>query len=156
MIPAPVPAVLSRRSEPGGPIAPGGLNSSSWPLRSYLELAALDTAIPCARLHAKTAALGWDLPSAQADTAELVVSELVTNSVRASAGLVSPVVRLWLVSDRTRVLIQVWDGADGMPARQDAGPDSEAGRGLMLVAGLVSQWDSGRTDGGGKVTWAVI
>jgi hypothetical protein len=42
------------------------------------------------------------------------------------------------------------------PARQDAGPDSEAGRGLMLVAGLVSQWDSGRADGGGKVTWAVV
>jgi anti-sigma regulatory factor (Ser/Thr protein kinase) len=156
MIPAPVPAVLSARPAPGGSIAPSGLNPSSWPLRSYLELAALETAIPCARLHAKTASLGWGLSSAQADTAELVVSELVTNSVRASAVLVSPVVRLWLTSDRTRVLIQVWDGAGEMPSRQDAGPDSEAGRGLMLVAALVSRWGSGRTDGGGKVTWAVV
>jgi anti-sigma regulatory factor (Ser/Thr protein kinase) len=156
MIPAPVPAVLSARPEPGGPVSPSGLNSSSWPLRSHLELAALETAIPCARRHAKTAALGWGLPPAQADTAALVVSELVTNSVRASAGLIFPVIRLWLVSDRARVLIQVWDAADEMPARQDAGPDSEAGRGLTLVAGLVSQWGSGRTHGGGKVTWAVV
>lgn len=92
----------------------------------------------------------------RANDLRLLVSELVTNSVRASAGLVSPVVRLWLMSDRTRVLIQVSDRADEMPARQEAKPDSEAGRGLMLVAGLVSQWDSGRTDGGGKVTWAVV
>lgn len=48
------------------------------------------------------------------------------------------------------------DAADEMPARQDAGPDSEPGRGLTLVAGLVSQWGSGRTHGGGKVTWAVV
>lgn len=148
--------MLSALPAPGGSISPSGLNSSSWSLCSYLELAALDTAIPCARLHAKTAVLGWGLPSAPADTTELVVSELVTNSVRASAGLLSPVVRLWLISDRTRVLIQVWDGADEMPARQDAGPDSEAGRGLMLVAALVSQWGSGRANGGGKVTWAVV
>jgi len=26
----------------------------------------------------------------------------------------------------------------------------------MLVAALVSRWGSGRTDGGGKVTWAVV
>jgi anti-sigma regulatory factor (Ser/Thr protein kinase) len=156
MVPAPVPAVLSARPEPGCPISLSGLNSSDWPLRSYLELAALDTAISCARLHAKAAALGWGLPSGQADTAELVVSELVTNSVRASARLTGPVVRLWLGSDRARMLIQVWDAVGEMPARRDAGPQSETGRGLMLVAELTSRWDACRVQGGGKVTWAVV
>ena len=56
--------------------------ASSWQLMTYLELAALPTAVPCARMHAKAVALEWGLP-ALAEKVELIVSELVTNSVRA-------------------------------------------------------------------------
>jgi hypothetical protein len=82
---------------------------------------------------------------------ELVVSELMTNGLRASAGLTTsrfagkssvgtPPVRLWLHSDGARGLIQVWDGDDGMPARQDVDPGAESGRRLLIVESLASGW----------------
>jgi anti-sigma regulatory factor (Ser/Thr protein kinase) len=125
-----------------------------WSLRSRLELGALPTAVPCARLHARHIALEWGLP-ALAETAELLVSELTTNAVRASRWLKSPVIRLWLASDHRCLLIRVWDGADRMPVRQDTNPDSERGRGLLLVESLSTDWGSYRK-AGGKVVWAVI
>src|SRR5260370_17192311 len=75
-----------------GPGAPGSLEHGSgagpachWPLRSYLELAPLAGAVPCARLHARLVlGGGWGLPP---DTAELIVSGLGTNPGQASAGL---------------------------------------------------------------------
>ncbi len=46
-----------------------------WPLHSYLELGALPTAVPCARLHARHLLREWGLNGLAAD-AELLVSEL--------------------------------------------------------------------------------
>ena len=61
-------------------------STQHWPLRSYLELAAMPTAVPCARLHAKNILCEWGMP-AFAGTVELLVSEITTNAVRASASL---------------------------------------------------------------------
>ncbi len=55
------------------------------PLRSYLELGALPTAVPCARLHARHVLREWGLNGLAPDS-ELLVSELVTNAVKATAG----------------------------------------------------------------------
>ena len=132
--------------------------TTSWPLMSHLELAALPTAVPCLRLHARAVALEWGLPSLAEDV-ELIVSELVTNATRAAGlshdGGLTAVVRLWLVSDLHCALIRVWDPDTQMPARRDAGPDEESGRGLMLVEHLCSQWGAYRK-AGGKVVWVVI
>jgi two-component sensor histidine kinase len=138
-----------------------------WDLRTFLELGALPTAVPCARLHTRQVLWEWHLDML-ADTAELIVSELVTNAVQASAGLTgsrrsgrwvpgTPPVRLWLSCDRRRVLIQVWDASDGHPAPQHPGPDAESGRGLLLVESLST--DSGAyppQQSGGKVVWAIV
>jgi anti-sigma regulatory factor (Ser/Thr protein kinase) len=105
-------------------------------------------------MHAKQVVREWGL-AALADTTELIVSELVTNAIRASAGLLSPVVRLWLVSDLNCVVIHVWDGSNEMPVRQNAGPDSERGRGLLLVESLSRDWGWYRK-ATGKVAWAMI
>ncbi len=115
---------------------------AAWPLQTHLELAALPSAVPCARGHARSVALEWGLPGL-ADTTELLVSELMTNAVRASARLAAsepPVVRLWLISDRASIVIHVWDGSSEMPVRRDAGPDAERGRGLLLVDALGTDW----------------
>jgi anti-sigma regulatory factor (Ser/Thr protein kinase) len=103
--------------------------------------------------------LEWGLPSLTEDTA-LVVSELVTNAVRASAylysdSLTTPVVRLWLASDLRCVLVRVWDGNSQMPVRRDAGPDDDGGRGLMLVEYLSSEWGA-YLKADGKVVWVVL
>ena len=51
-------------------------------LQSHLSLAALPTAPACARGHVRAVAHEWGFVGL-ADTAELLVSELVTNSVQA-------------------------------------------------------------------------
>ncbi len=124
-------------------------NATYWPLSARLPLGALPTAVPCARLYTRVVLGEWGL-AAMADRAELIVSELVTNSVRASAdedgrprygdaGL--PVVQLRLASDHARVLVEVWDGVPVPPAPRLAAPDEQGGRGLALVAALSDRWD---------------
>jgi anti-sigma regulatory factor (Ser/Thr protein kinase) len=138
-----------------------------WLARSHLHLGALPSAVPCARIHARFAAAEWGL-SKLAEDLELVVSELVTNGVRASVRLNenrlaekrtsgTSSVRLWLRSDYRQVLVQVWDGHHELPVRQNAGPEAEGGRGLVLVESLSAQWGSYRPVAcSGKVVWAVI
>ena len=130
-------------------------DTASWPLRSHLELAALTTAVPYARLHARCMAWEWGLAADQGDAAELIVSELVTNGLKASQGLASPVIRLWLGSDGQRILIQVWDGSDELPERTDVGSDSATGRGLMIVDALSADWGAYR-EADSKVVWALV
>jgi len=131
-----------------------------WPLQTYLELAALPTAVPCARLHAKNVLHEWHL-GPLADTVELLVSEIVTNAVRASAtvahhGQSVPTTKVWLTSDGQRVLIQVWDSDGHRPVPQKAGLAAESGRGLLLVQTLSAEWGCYTPDGqSGKIVWAL-
>jgi len=83
------------------------------------------------------------------------VSELITNAIRASVGVMSPAVALWLFSDGRCVAIHVWDGSGERPVRRDVGADSESGRGLLLVDSLSRDWGS-YPRAGGKVVWARI
>jgi anti-sigma regulatory factor (Ser/Thr protein kinase) len=134
---------------------------------TYLELGALPTAVPCARLHVKHVLREWDMERL-ADTVELVVSELVTNAMRASADLTGsqfaghwapgvPPVRLWLASDGDYAVVQVWDANDQLPVRQHAPLDAESGRGLLLVESLADDWGSYTPEASsGKVVWAVV
>jgi len=134
-----------------------------WPLRSYLELGALPTAVPCARLHARHLVWEWGL-NGLADSTELLVSELVTNAVKATAGQEDQAaVRLRLSSDNARVLIEVWDADPQPPAPQDLSqdgtpdPHEERGRGLFLVATLSTRWDWYLTqEPAGKVVWCEL
>ena len=128
-----------------------------WPLRSYLELGALPSAVPCARLHSKQVLWEWGLDNL-AETVELLVSELVTNAVKASRETGQPIpVRLQLLSDKARVLIKAWDGNPRAPVPGDSGPASESGRGLLLVAALSEQWNwYASQEDGGKVVWALV
>ena len=139
------------------------VRTQEWPLHSYLELQALPVSVCSARRHARDILHQWQL-GALTDAVELLVSEIVTNAVRASASLTAPErkngraprVRLWLASDRRSVLIQVWDGDDHRAVRQDAGLDAEAGRGLLLVEALSMRWGCHRPDGqNGKIVWAL-
>ena len=139
------------------------MTAHPWPLRSYLELGALPTAVPCARLHARHLVWEWGLNGLAADT-ELLVSELVTNAVHAMTGHHDQAaLRLRLSGDNARVLIEVWDadprppapgalGEDGLPD-----PGEEGGRGLFLVAALSARWDWYLTEEpAGKVVWCEL
>jgi anti-sigma regulatory factor (Ser/Thr protein kinase) len=125
-----------------------------WPYRTFLELGALAGAVPSARLHARLVLLEWGL-AAISDDIELLVSELVTNGVRASRAMGQAAVRVWLVSDLRQVVVFVWDASPLSPARADPGADAESGRGLLLIEALCDRWGHFGYDGGGKVVWAV-
>ena len=126
-----------------------------WPYQSFLELGALPGAVPCARLHTRLVLREWGL-AALSDSTELLLSELVTNAVRASRAVWHDAVRMWLVSDLGRVVVFVWDASPQPPARADPGEDAESGRGLLLVEALSERWGHFGHDGGGKVTLALL
>lgn len=125
---------------------------SDWPLRSHLALAPLPTAVPCARLHTRLILREWNLARMSDDT-ELIVSELATNALTASAGSLSPI-GLWVLSDGRRVLILVSDGSPAPPVPMNPDAVTERGRGLMLVEAMASKWDWYATQRG-KVVWAL-
>jgi anti-sigma regulatory factor (Ser/Thr protein kinase) len=136
----------------------GMASSPAWPRRTYLELAALPTAVSCARLHARVILHEWHVPDLT-DAVELLVSEILTNAVRASAsqpGRAVPVVRFWLATDGRRVLIQAWDGDARPPEPQHASLDAESGRGLLLVDAISADWGYHAVGRGrGKIVWAI-
>ncbi len=128
-----------------------------WPLRSFLELGALPSAVPCARLHTRQLLWEWQLTNL-ADSAELVVSEVTTNAIQVSrADARNAPVRLWLLADRTRLLILVWDASPLPPVCvTTTSDDAENGRGLLLVETLSTRWDYFGHQHGGKVVWAML
>jgi anti-sigma regulatory factor (Ser/Thr protein kinase) len=134
----------------------------AWPLQTRLSLAALPTAPSVARGHVRAVAREWGLADL-AETAELLVSELVTNAelqaaqrFQASTGLaVVPVVKLWVTSDTTSMVLHVWDANPQMPVRKDVAADDESGRGLFLVETLSKDWGCYQK-AGGKVVWCLI
>ncbi|MFD8650279.1 ATP-binding SpoIIE family protein phosphatase, partial [Streptomyces mirabilis] len=99
-----------------------------------------------AREYARTQLTAWDLEPL-VDTAELLVSELVTNALRYGEGEI----RLRLLLDRTLVC-EVWDAGLVQPRRRRARDTDEGGRGLQLVGLLSASWGSRRTPRG-KTVW---
>jgi anti-sigma regulatory factor (Ser/Thr protein kinase) len=145
-LPPPMPSFSVALGAPG-----------EWPRRTFLELGALTGAVPCARLHARQVLWEWNL-TGLSESAELLVSELVTNAVAASRSTVpSAPVRLWLLAGTGQVLVVVWDACPRAPVPGEVDEDAESGRGLLLVDAMSRGWDwYFPQDGtGGKVVWAL-
>jgi anti-anti-sigma regulatory factor len=86
-----------------------------------------------------------------ADTAALIVTELVANAVQ-HAG--TPI-RLGVTLGRRRLYISVRDGSPRPVRRTGADDEAESGRGLLIVEGLASAWGS-TPMGAGKIVWATM
>lgn len=143
--------------------------SDEWPLFSHLgPLGALPTVPRVGRRYVGVVLSQWGL-SVLSDTAELIVSELATNAVGASSspdgrplyeGGRLAVIHLRLLSDRVRLLIEVWDSVPevhGAPVARRAGEYDESGRGLTIVDSASERWGWRRVPGWrGKVTWALL
>lgn len=89
----------------------------------------------------------WGL-AGLADSAEQMVSELVTNAVRHAH---SRQIELRLVRGDT-LLCEVDDDDHTLPTLLSAGPGDEFGRGLRVVSTLAREWGTSRTSAG-KTVW---
>ena len=101
-----------------------------------------------------------------AETAELLVSELVTNAVRfsgdpartlryserANASLISLSLRHFCEG----LLIEVYDTDSNPPIRSNPDDYAENGRGLILVDALSKEWSYFFPPGGGKVVYCFL
>ncbi|KAK1181064.1 SpoIIE family protein phosphatase [Streptomyces sp. NBS 14/10] len=112
---------------------------------------------PAAVAEVRAAAIGqlteWGLPAAMPDmafTAELVLSELITNAIRYAAGPI----RVQLIRDRN-LICEVSDTSSTSPHLRYAATTDEGGRGLFLVAQFAERWGT-RYTADGKVIWAEL
>ncbi|MER5625261.1 ATP-binding protein [Streptosporangium sp. NPDC002544] len=143
-----------------------------------LRLAAQPTAASQARDFTRTQLRRWGLRELS-DVCVLVVSEMTTNAIKATAvphtpdGYACPhpsapcacsqvagpypiVLRLRLTT--VGLFAEVWDSSDGEPQITEAGEDDESGRGLQLVGVCTDEWGHYRSPARGKVVfgrWAL-
>lgn len=143
---------------------------NSWPLFESLgPIGALLTAPRVARMYIRLVLAEWGMTSLT-DIAELIVSELTTNAVRASTGPAGfpvyddegrlSVIHLRLMSDRIVFRIEVWDSIPtilGTPVVKATDEYDTSGRGLTIVESGSDQWGFSSVPGWpGKMTYAEL
>jgi anti-sigma regulatory factor (Ser/Thr protein kinase) len=112
-----------------------------------ISLAAGPAAAAEARRQVLATICAWDIP-VDPDVAVLLTSELVTNAIRHAGG---ETITLTLTCVCGQLRVDVHDTSRAMPVIMDAPADAEAGRGLMLVASLSTDWGVHRTRSGKAV-----
>lgn len=99
----------------------------------------------------------WELPPTAEETAQLLISELVTNSLAAyerahiAGGCIS--IDIEMISGVVRV--GVVDSAPGWPQKRRASLADESGRGLRLVTAMAATYGC-HSIGIGKRVWFTI
>ncbi|MFF0472587.1 ATP-binding protein [Streptomyces sp. NPDC004284] len=114
-------------------------------------------AVRTARHAVRETLRAWELDKALGDVTVLLVSELVTNSLRYASGpigvrLVRPQADGADPAHPPALLVEVSDPLPDPPTERAPGPEDEGGRGLGLVACSARRWGTrrGRT---GKTVW---
>jgi anti-sigma regulatory factor (Ser/Thr protein kinase) len=143
---------------------------ADWLLSSDLgPLGALPTAPSLSRGFVNVTLGDWGLDGL-AHVTELLVSELTTNVVRAATGPDGtprysddgklPLLWIRLLSDGSRLMIEVWDTvptALGAPVARHPEPEEESGRGLEIIEMLTEDWGWETVPGwSGKMVWATL
>ena len=118
---------------------------------------ALDVQAPAAARHVVTDYLGNLVAAALLDDAQLLVSELVTNSVRHSGVSAGDgvVLRVELTSSMLRLEVED-PGHGGMIGPRDADIEHGGGFGLNLVQAMSERWGVERVAVGGTRIWAQL
>ncbi|WP_234477353.1 ATP-binding protein [Streptomyces sp. MBT65] len=99
----------------------------------------------------------WRIAGEVADTAELLLSELVTNSIRHARTPPGREIGVRFATYDGRLRVQVADASDHRPQPREAALEDEGGRGLTLVRSLAERWGCcPRLHGIGKATWAEL
>jgi anti-sigma regulatory factor (Ser/Thr protein kinase) len=89
-------------------------------------------------------------PSEVAELAELMASELATNSVRHARSDFEIAIRLG-----EEIRVEVSDAGTGDPARLSPGPEDPSGRGLLIVEAMADDWGVLHSKDG-KTVWFTL
>ncbi|MFE9459436.1 ATP-binding protein [Streptomyces californicus] len=109
--------------------------SSEEPTRTF---PVTEESVRAARKSVRWVMRGWRIGDEVSDTAELLVSELVTNAVLHATG--SPFFRVRCERSAQTVTVTVIDHGDGVPVVRHGSLDATSGRGLLLVEALADDW----------------
>jgi PAS domain S-box-containing protein len=112
-----------------------------------IELSADPKAAATARRFAAEVLAGWPV-GIDAELAELLVSELVTNAVRHTSGVIG----LRLRRTGSALYVEVTDNDTRVPRLRTTAHGDESGRGLHLINELSARWGV-RPLADGKVVW---
>jgi anti-sigma regulatory factor (Ser/Thr protein kinase) len=115
------------------------------PLR--VRLSAAPVAAGEARALVRAAIADWDV-AVDPTVAELLTSEIVTNAIRHE---ITETIRLHITCSCGHLRVYVHDSCRSAPMPIDAAADAEAGRGLLLVSILSTDWGWFRTPTGKAV-----
>lgn len=120
-------------------------------VRTSTALPAGTMAVPAARHFTSDVLRTWPIAAETAETAELVVSELVGNAVQHGDGIAE----LGLVLDDDVVRIEVVDNSPVLPVLLRPAPADDRHRGLLIVSALSANWGTW-LEAGGKTVWAEL
>ncbi|MEU0295788.1 ATP-binding protein, partial [Streptomyces microflavus] len=95
----------------------------------------------------------WGFGDELSETAELLVSELVTNAVLHATG--SPSCRVTCARSASAFTVTVVDQGGGLPVVRNGDLNATSGRGLLLVESLADDWGV-RPLPYGKATYFVL
>lgn len=93
----------------------------------------------------------WQVPPRHVEDVALLVTELASNAVRNAPGAFT----ITVDARETALRVAVHDSSPVLPQPVHAGPEDEAGRGLLLVEALATRWGSEPTRNG-KLVWFEI
>lgn len=116
------------------------------------------SSVPRARALLHAVLGGWGISQDSVESAELVLSELVTNALRVRAPKDRQVgVRIARQAEEGLLRLEVSDAGAGKPEVQAPGDGETCGRGLLLVEAVAHRWGvEARACGIGKTVWATL
>ncbi len=118
-----------------------------------VSLPATERSAAAARRFCRRLLSEWGLDELAGDTT-LLLSELVTNAVL-HVPETPEGIRLVLSRGQRHLVAQVTDAGGHLPRCNEAGPDSENGRGMWLVEQIAAQWGH-HASGNGKTVWFTL
>ncbi|TDC74793.1 ATP-binding protein [Streptomyces hainanensis] len=134
---------LARESEPGTAELLGSLTLDYAPRSPSLARQFVKIALTARGINAETEAL------------DVVVSELVTNSVMHARPVTSASIRLRLWQVRHLIRVEVYDADPRIPMPRKTKPDDERGRGIYIIRDLAANQGFYRNRTG-KCVWVDV
>lgn len=125
-----------------------------------VTLVAVSNAVPLARRLSGEVARHWHLPKLFIEDHETIVSELVTNALKATLAFqeacgVNEVgrIKFKLRLNMSSLFTEVWDINPVLPVRRETDDFSENGRGLGIIEFMCHRWSAAPCREGGKLVW---